>query len=149
MPATPFSMMPVPRASRRSAIHFSEGSEGNSLGPVFSESKYSQMTRESYSTLPSSSISVGILFSGLWAITSELSFVTATSTLMVSTRGASPVSCAAIIALRTKGDRDDQYRRIRGGDDIVLIYLGPLWRFCWDIRSGAHSRLSAKAVIAA
>src|SRR6185503_6982899 len=72
-------------------------------------SRYSQMTEESNSTLPSSVISVGILPSGLKRISSRLAVEDDTSVFTVSMRLASPVSCANTITLRTNGDRGDQW----------------------------------------
>ena len=57
---------------------------------------------------PTGSTNVGILFKGLRPITSALSFAAETSTRIVSISEIAPVSCAATIALRTNGERDDQ-----------------------------------------
>lgn len=46
-------------------------------------------------------------FSAMSAITSALGLLAATTTLSVRMRLARPVSCAATMTLRTKGERDD------------------------------------------
>src|SRR5215813_2709003 len=58
-------------------------------------------------TVPSSSTSVGILFSGLKRITSALVSLLLTLTRSSAIRSAIPSSWATTTTLRTKGERDD------------------------------------------
>jgi len=94
------SNMPSPNASRRNASSRS-GQDGNSFGASCSVSRYSQMTGESYNTLPSSSTSVGIFPSGFSRISATCGVVPPTTVRIVSIRSVSPSSCATIITLRT------------------------------------------------
>ena len=95
------SIMPLPSAWRRSAMKRSGPEGGYSFGPPCSVSRYSQITGESNRIVPSSSTKVGILPSGFSRISSRCGVMPPTTVRTVFSRSDKPISCAAIITLRT------------------------------------------------
>src|SRR5215470_15594359 len=117
-------MMPSASACSRSAAKRAAGSPGMMRPPPARWSRYSRITRESNSTVPSSSTSAGILPSGFCRRTLSLGFIVSASSIAMSR--SSPSTFAAIRTLRTKGEAGElrsvnmeglaiDERRSRGG----------------------------------
>ena len=96
--------MPSQSACVRSTRKRSGPVLGTSGERSCSESRYSRITRESKSELPSSSTSAGILFSGFTAESVASAFVGTGRSSSRSMRRSRPSSRAATSTLRTKGD---------------------------------------------
>src|SRR5581483_4081153 len=110
-------------ACSRSAANLAFGSRGTILPPPARWSRYSRITRESNSVVPSSRISVGILPSGFCLRTASFgSVVSVASTLICFER---PSRSAAMRTLRANGDGGADRRIIMGCTVRKYLRAGP------------------------
>ena len=96
--------MPSPSAAMRNAVQRAGPSAGNIFAPDPSESRYSQIARESNSAEPSSITRVGILPSALAAMIAGLGSTGLRVWVSASIRSAMPSSMAQTMTLRAKGE---------------------------------------------
>src|SRR6188508_715977 len=96
--------MPSPVACSLSAVHRAGPVAGKSLRPECRLSRYSQITGESKTVVPSSSVNAGIFLSGLACARAGFSWTGETIVVISSMFLSSPVSRANTRTLRTNGD---------------------------------------------